>query len=391
MKKKMLLFVASILAASLTWAQPAQVQVDIHLSTNASAFPSGALPAYQITLWDLDASGGMGRSFYTDANGDLSMLYTSIHTSGSGYFRYEVEDCQNQLVASKVVNYTSQGAQVVLLDSVFVPCVDPCNVASFTSNNGNQYDFYAYAVNSQRWDMSHVIWDFSDGTTYTGQNLRKQLALGVHSWTLTHQGCVVDSGSINVIGTCNANFSVDTATSGNSMVSMFNNSTATSSANTLYYFWELGDGTTSNLAFPQHQYSGNGPYSIYLQITEVNPLGDTICHSWHGDTLGIDSAGNVFKNGFLLNVMNPNALELPDNKEFVFSVFPQPARDAIRIEAGVKLKYVELIDLNGRLVQEWPLEVGENADLLLTKHPSGMYVLRVHSDQGVSNHKCLIE
>lgn len=387
----MLLFVATILSVSLAWAQPAQVQIDIHLSTNSSAIQGGALYGYQILLWDLDPSGGQSKSLYTDANGDLSMLYTSVRTSSSGHFRYEVRDCQNQLVSIKTVNYSTQSAQVILADSVFVPCVDPCNVSAYVSNNGNKYDFYANAGNSQRWEMKNVQWDFSDGTTYTGQWIKKQLSLGVHTWKLIHQGCAVDSGSINVIGTCNANFSVDTTSSGNGIVNMFNNSTATSSSNTLYYFWQLGDGTTSTLPFPQHQYNGNGPYSIYLDIIEVNPLGDTICKSWYGDTLSIDSSGNVFKNGLSINIKDPNSVGLIDNKEVDLSIFPQPASEAIRIETSVRIKYAELVDLNGRLVQEWPLDDEKYFELLLKKHPSGMYVLRVNSNQGVSNHKCLIK
>ncbi len=390
MKKKTLLLMASLLSASLVWAQPAQVQINIHLSTNSSAI-QGALHGYEVFFRDGDASGGYGRTFYTDVNGDLNMLYTSTRTSGSGYFAYEVKDCQDQLVSTKTVHYTTQGAQVVLADSVLVPCVDPCDVFALYNNNGNQYNFSAHSGISQRWDMQNAQWDFSDGTTYTGRWITKQLPLGTHTWKLTHQGCAVDSGSINVMGTCNAHFSVDTATSGNSIVNMFNNSTATSSGNTLYFFWQFGDGTTSNQPFPQHQYSGNGPYNIYLHMIEVDLQGDTICQSWHGDTLGIDSAGNVLKAGFSINIMDPNSIGLTDNEELVFSMFPQPAREAIRIETSAKLEYAELVDLNGRVVQEWLLDGGKYFELLLKRHPSGMYVLRTHSNQGVGNHKCLIK
>ncbi len=395
MKRKVLLSIISLLSVSLTWAQPAQVQINIHLSTNSSAI-QGALHGYKVLLWDVGPGSGAGSGLYTDANGDVNMLFTSRYTNGPGHFRFEVRDCQNQVVATQRVDYTTPGAQLVLTDSVFVPCVDPCNAsARLTGNNGNRYQFYAFS-GFQNWDMNNARWDFSDGTSYTGEWITKQFPLGTYSWKMTHQGCAVDSGSINVTGTCYADFSVDTATSGNGVINIFNNSVATSAGNTLYHLWHFGDGTTSTLPFPQHQYSGNGPYPliypIYLSITEVDFQGDTICQSWHGDSLFIDSTGNLLKTGFTINIMAPNnSVSLTDDQALVFAMFPQPASEAIRIETNVKIRYAELVDLNGRLLQDWPLDDDKYVELLLEKQPPGMYVLRIHSDQGISTHKCLIK
>lgn len=391
MKKTIFLLTASMLFTRILWAQPAQLQVNLHLQTTAAAF-AGPLKGYQVVIWEYNSNGsGTGISYYTDNNGNLNMNLTSAYNSTSGRFKFEVKDCQNQLVATQQVSYNSSGAQVSLADSVVVGCIDPCNVGAHISTNGNEYNFYAFARNSQRWNMANAQWDFSDGTSYVGQNIKKSLPLGGTNWFLTHQGCVVDSGFINVTGTCNAHFSVDTAASTNGTVKMYNNSTGTSSANTLHYFWDLGDGNTSTLPFPQHQYLGNGPYSIYLNVTEVDPLGDTICSSWYGDTLGIDSAGNVYKSGIALNVVNPAVLSVNEEEAVFFNLFPQPAHKALRITGNTTLKAAVLLDLNGRIIQEWALEDTKEAELLLKKHRAGLYVLQIQSSKGFSNHKCLIK
>ncbi|NVK29225.1 MAG: T9SS type A sorting domain-containing protein [Flavobacteriia bacterium] len=393
MKKLVYLFSAALLSSSIAWAQPAQLQVNLHLSTSSPASPTTSLNGYEVLIWDYNSNGsGNGRSYYTDSNGNLNTTITSSYSSGAGYFRYEVRDCQNQLSSTQTVNYNSAGAQVALVDSLLVQCVDPCNVSGGAyARTTNEWDFYANAAN-QRWDMQNARWFFSDGTTYMRRHVSKQFtAIGTYTWKLTHQGCPIDSGEVVVTGTCDASYTVDTANSSGGTVDMYNTSTSSDPANTLHYFWDFGDGNTSTQAYPQHQYAGNGPYMLFLSITETDPMGDTICQSWFGDTLLIDSAGNIFKNGMTLNIQDPNSIGLVDNAPVDFNIFPQPAKEIIRIESESELQYAELVDLNGRVLQSWTLNGESSSELRLNNHPSGVYLLRLQSSNGAGVQKCIID
>lgn len=391
--KKLLLFSAALLSSSLAWAQPAQLQLNMKLTSYSTAIQGPALAGYEIFIWDYNSNGsGNGRSYYTDSNGELNKTITSQYNSGAGRFEYQVRNCQNQIVSIQTVHYTTSGAQVSFSDSVDVSCVDPCNVqGGATKHSTNKYSFYSYAAN-QSWDMSNAEWVFSDGTSYTQQYFYKTFsAVGTYTWTLTHHGCAIDSGSIDVTGTCNASFTVDTMLSGGSVINMYNTSTGTNPANTLYYHWDFGDGATSNQPFPQHQYSGNGPYTVILSILEVDAMGDTICQSWAGDSLGIDSLGNVFKTGFNLNIMDPSTIGLHENEGITINMFPQPASDLLRIEANDNLEKAELVDLNGRTVQTWELDGNHSSELQLNTHPAGMYILRIRSSSDTRALKCILE
>lgn len=393
MMKKSLLLSAAIFSSALAWAQPAQLQLNMKLTSNSAAVQGPVLAGYEIFIWDYNSNNsGNGRSYFTDSNGELNKTITSQYNSGAGRFEYQVRDCQNQIVTSQTVHYTTSGAQVSFNDSIEVPCVDPCNVqGGVTKHSTNKYSFYSYAAN-QSWDMSNAEWVFSDGTSYTQQHVYKSFpAVGTYTWTLTHLGCAIDGGSIDITGTCNASFTVDTATSGAGSVNMYNTSVGTNPANTLYYHWDFGDGGTSNLPFPQHQYSGNGPYTVELSILEVDALGDTICESWAGDTLGIDSLGNILKAGFSVNIMDPSSIGIDEREDIYFNLFPQPASDRIRIEANDPLKKAELIDLNGRVVQTWEISGGHTSELQLNAHSAGMYILRIQSASDTRALKCILE
>lgn len=391
--KKQLLTLAAICGAIFTFGQSAQITVNMHLSTSSPAISGAALPGYEIQIWDYSGNGsGNGRSYFTDASGNFNQTITSYFNTGSGYFKYEIRDCQNQLVATHTESYSTAGAQLYFTDSINVPCVNPCDFyAGVNARTTNEFDFYAYATN-QRWDNKNVQWYFSDGTSGSGSWVHKQFAsVGTHSWIAIHQGCALDSGVVTVTGTCDADFTVDTATSTGGTVNIYNTSVASNPANTLYFFWDFGDGTTSTNPFPQHQYAGNGPYSIYIHMWEVDALGDTICNSWKGDTLGVDSAGNVLKTGFSVNVMDPSTIGMVENDEMTLILFPQPASDIIRIESSEELHSAELVDLSGKVVQAWNIESGSTADLSLNNHASGLYLLKVQGATGACIQKCVIE
>ncbi len=56
----------------------------------------------------------------------------------------------------------------------------------------------------------------------------------------------------------------------------FLNTTLPASDNSLYYFWNFGDGTTSNEASPKHRYSNPGTYTVTLTVFQYGKIMDTM-------------------------------------------------------------------------------------------------------------------
>lgn len=82
-------------------------------------------------------------------------------------------------------------------------------------------------------------------------------------------------------------------------------------------------------------------------------------------------------------------VERPDETEFM--VYPNPVREFIRIEAPRIIKKIALFDLLGRpMMQESNLDSTE-IQLPVTDLPSGLYLLRVQTEGGISSREILIE
>ena len=67
------------------------------------------------------------------------------------------------------------------------------------------------------------------------------------------------------------------------------------------YTWDFGDEGTSTDVFPTHQYSGPGPYTLCLSVTDGNLCSDSYCEPISIDSLGIL---NGFLSGFTINVVD---------------------------------------------------------------------------------------
>lgn len=117
-------------------------------------------------------------------------------------------------------------------------------------------------------------WDLGNGTISTLQNpSTTYITPGNYTVTLT-----VSNGSgsntktvvnyINVIPTPIVGFvASDSGSSCPPKTIQFTNQSIPGTAGTTTYFWDFGDGTTSTQANPVHTYTGNGNYSVTLNVT----------------------------------------------------------------------------------------------------------------------------
>ena len=154
------------------------------------------------------------------------------------------------------------------------------------------------------------------------------------------------------------------------------------------YTWDFGDEGTSTDVFPTHQYSGPGPYTLCLSVTDGNLCSDSYCEPISIDSLGIL---NGFLSGFTINVVDGGPSDVVSSVDNLtestsaLSVFPNPAQGETTLSGitpGTPWQ-AELRGLDGRLVRRFAGTGNQSLDL--TNISEGLYVITVVDDNGASH------
>jgi PKD repeat protein len=240
------------------------------------------------------------------------------------------------------INIGEQGVKALL--SAENTCVNE-NVV-FTSNSIGNIDTYQWEFgadanpNSASGVGPHIVTYSSIGT--------KQVSLTVEGVNGTDS----DIFPVIIANEPQAEFSY---TSNNLSVSFETQEIA------LSYLWDFGDGETSNLQNPTHQYNQSGIYQVSLTVE--NECGE----SEKVETITVETIG--------LNAIT---------SENGFKIFPNPGSDLFYIELPETNSdlYLSLTDLSGRIVfntmypKNTPL-ASINTSLL----PRGMYLVKVYNKE----------
>jgi uncharacterized repeat protein (TIGR01451 family) len=159
--------------------------------------------------------------------------------------------------------------------------------------------------------------------------------------------------------------------------------------------WDFGDGSFSNNAFPTHVYAQTGLYNLCLTVTD-NITG---CATTHCDTMGIDSIGNIWRQGFTLNIINPATVGIDPiaHNTLLVSVSPNPNHGVFQLNLDLKIASdinIELLDITGKLVYEklvpHLLQGKSNIPVLLENVAQGVYLARVTSAGSSSTIKVVV-
>ena len=164
------------------------------------------------------------------------------------------------------------------------------------------------------------------------------------------------------------------------------------------YIWDFGDGSTSNLAYPTHTYSGNGPYNLCLTISD-----GTGCTSVFCDSISIDGDGILVgmalengadgsaarQDGFTINVQNPLVMGVNDASLLSqAAIWPNPSSGDLNlamISLADGLIDISIHDVSGRLVlrESRAIATGRNQHSLDARAlPAGVYTLRASDANG---------
>ena len=139
-----------------------------------------------------------------------------------------------------------------------------------------------YFQNTSTGSGLSYAWTFSNGASSTLQN--PYINFGAPGWYYAclniynnAQSCsdtYCDSIYVSGGGSlpCNANFSYQNSPAGGYFF-------ASSGTNNVSWAWSFGDGTTSNLSTPTHQYSSPGTYQVCLSVVDASGMTCTTCQS----------------------------------------------------------------------------------------------------------------
>lgn len=159
-----------------------------------------------------------------------------------------------------------------------------------------------------------------------------------------------------------------------------------SSGTNLNFAWDFGDGTTSNAAYPIHNYSTYGSYQICLTVSDGNGCSNTYC-----DSLSVDSTGMIIYRstnvGFTINVMSPTQLSTVSVSEntpsLITNIFPNPSKDRIFLTspANSGVMNYSILSFSSQLLKEGRIS-GEKSEIDIADLSPGIYFVEVKNSAG---------
>ncbi len=151
-----------------------------------------------------------------------------------------------------------------------------------TSMDSGNVHFYGWVEPTA--DLVTYVWDFGDGTTFTETTAgtpsdpwHTYTEPGVYLVCVTIEtgaGCVDEYCSEIVIedgADCLSHFEFNTD-------GLDANFYETATGDVVEYFWDFGDGETSDEANPDHNYDDPGMYNVCLTINTITGCTDMYCH-----------------------------------------------------------------------------------------------------------------
>jgi len=164
------------------------------------------------------------------------------------------------------------------------------------------------------------------------------------------------------------------------------------------YFWDFGDGSTSNVAYPSHVYAAGGPYLLCLTISDASGCTSVYCDSISMDGDGIlvgmvledDADGSAARqDGFTINVQNPLVMGVNDASALTnAALWPNPTTGDLNLAlvtlAGGAVD-IAIHDVNGRMVrnERRTASLGRSQFVVNTNAlPAGVYTLRAMDQNG---------
>ena len=132
------------------------------------------------------------------------------------------------------------------------------------------------------------------------------------------------------------------------------------SSGAISWFWDFGDGTTSNLQSPTHTYATSGNYTVSLYVENLNKSWDEINRSISLSTMG-----------------------LADNANSFFKLYPNPSQNDVTISlsnSSSEIKY-QIFDFSGKIVRENLIQNCIEFTIDISDLAKGLYIVKLNNDE----------
>ncbi len=336
--------------------------------------------------------------FNYNSNNDPTIDFNNNSTPNM-YYYWDFGDGNTSSIQDPTHTYASNGTYLVCLVATDSFCTaTTCDTLVITNagGGGNCSVSYSYTSNDPTFTFTAngtgvppftYSWDFGDGGSGVGQvNTHTYTANGAYTTCVTltdANGCsstYCDSlGAVGVGGgqNCQAYFY--------SFIDSINPATIwvvdQSQGTNLSYFWDFGDGNTSNQQYPTHTYAQFGSYLLCLTVT------DGQCTSTYCDSIAVYQRSN----GFTLNIIPSGALGVDENTlEMVNNIYPNPvANEAnLTLAASTAMQVdVMIYNVTGQMLAKTQHQLinGTNQLVIPTSNlESGAYLINVLDQTGTS-------
>lgn len=336
----------------------------------------------------LNNNGGGCEAYFTYSANGLSVDFTNLSAGNYSSVVWSFGDNTTSYFNNPSHTYANSGYYYVCLtvSDTGINCYSTscqyiyvndsgqiCEASFYYTANGTSLHFIntSAACNTTNW-----YWTFGDGTTSTEFDPWHQYtSAGYYFVCLTMYdsicGCSdsiclqVYAGGNNI--PCNAEFVLYPDSFQQGLYWGYNYSTG----NNLVYYWTWGDGTSSTGQFPSHTYADSGYYTICLWITDtVTACADSFCSNYY-----------IMKQAKMMGMhevifVNTTGVP-PDNHdpETHWSIFPNPASNAIRIETNAeKIDEVRITDVSGKVMKQISSYTGDFISLESLR--PGVFIVR---------------
>ena len=209
--------------------------------------------------WDF----GDGTPVVTAANNSPQVhVYT---TAGTFNATLKVENntgCQSIVFSKQIIIRVNPVANFSLTGNICLPTGTATFNNTSTISDGTQ-------------SQLTYLWNFGDGnTSTTASPVHNYAGAGPFTVTLiatSNNGCADDTirSITNIYAKPHSNFTVDSVESCFGGTFNFTDQSTAANSTVTQWFWDFGDGSTSNLQNPTKQYALTGPYTVKLYINSA--------------------------------------------------------------------------------------------------------------------------
>ncbi|MCF8298301.1 MAG: PKD domain-containing protein [Saprospiraceae bacterium] len=268
-----------------------------------------------------DSLGGANQDLYSNSNGYFEDVF--IASPIDGVVIVYVYDCDGN-VSSQVFSFTGN----TTLTANFVICHKSpknCN-AYFTSELDTAYpmvNLFHFTDSSTASDsIISWNWDFGDGQTSTAQDTHHIYYFpGIYNVCLNIQTtepcsstyCHTVNASNTGSDSCNADFTYQPHPTNPLGYYFFDNSTVPAPAFLADWVWIFGDGDSSTLASPYHEYGQKGIYEVKYGIVTSDTCVDLKVDTIYVDTIMSNTCQAAFQFVHDTTSSHPYEVDFTDN------------------------------------------------------------------------------